>query len=661
MDDYSQSLINKWQTRHYFNAENDRYKNKKLIYNSFMRTNSFEFNPETIYSYIASDAYNRYLKMKGLNVLYLTGVNDLSNSSYLFAKKNNMDYLSTSKMFKENLDNLGLGYDSNYFLASSCKNLLSLSDDFFIRHFGKEINLVTKDIYTNEALNRYYNDFEIYFINDEAYSKYSDEPLVLNKVSSLTLKIDDIEEDIRKEIEKLDIDTCYKEEMLDTLQDYENAIISFNINKELHLDIELEQVELLAGISFIALNPSLMDVLPYIFEEEYDTCYKYMQNGYSDGVFSGYFAKNPLNYKDICIIISYNFDEAIHVGIPQINEKDYAFASEFGLDYNFVISNGKLINSGFLDSLSLIEARNKMLNVIKEEELGTIVKHFKTKEIIISNSMNSGAPIPLKTLNDKGYEVLEKEYLPIYLNRFNKIIFNKTPDINIELVNQTFNNIYQTSITKLYLQDENNYFESKDFASNINEVIYEEDILDEILFPIIFSIIDKQEYKKREYKILIDSKPSNNLINNINNLNINFISEALDKYKADDIRHYVLKHTKDTVYENMLYQLEASSIFLKDYYEKFSEGFAEDNFDLDNKIYNLVLSLDKYITALDMASFTKTLEFFFYKEFNLKKWTQNQSLIFTKLLSIVCPFITEKVFNEYFKSEDLLFEEWPTY
>lgn len=65
----------------------------------------------------------------------------MSNSSYEFAKLKNLDYLKLHESFKQNLDNMGIGYDPNYFLSSSNKKLINEADAYFLRHYDKEIKL----------------------------------------------------------------------------------------------------------------------------------------------------------------------------------------------------------------------------------------------------------------------------------------------------------------------------------------------------------------------------------------------------------------------------------------------------------------------------------------------------------------------------------------
>ena len=168
-EDFATKLISDWSSKHFFDAENDRYKKKKLLYNSFSKTNSFEFDPASIYSYVLTDVYNRYYKMKGLNVLYMTGLNNLSLSTYQFSKNHNIDYLLAGESYKKSIDNLGIGYDSHYFFNMSDKKIVSLMDEYFSRHYNKDIFYKEIEVYTTSIKDRYYNFFEISEENNKFY------------------------------------------------------------------------------------------------------------------------------------------------------------------------------------------------------------------------------------------------------------------------------------------------------------------------------------------------------------------------------------------------------------------------------------------------------------------------------------------------------------
>ncbi len=656
-------FIKETNTKHFFDAENDRYKKKKLLYNSFAKPNSFEFDSQTIYPYILADTYNRYYKMNGYNVLYMTGLNNLSFSSYQFSKNHNIDYLESGKKYREAIDNLNIGYDSHYFFNLSDKKIVSLMDDFFKRHYKKDIFYDNIDVYSTSIKDRYYNHFEIKEENNRFYSKYTNEELFKTKAKVFYLDIKKYEDKIREEINNLDLDLKYKNEILSLLGDYQNIVVPFNISKDLKLDIELSHPEYMAGISFIALNPKYMDVLPFVSEEEYNLVYKFMQNGYEDGKFSGLFCKNPLNYNDICIMISYNFEEAIHVGIPEISDIDKEFCNKFGLEYLLITSNNHLIHSDFLDGLTPIDARKTIIDAFSNEGACEVINHFRQDKIIISSTDETGAPIPFEITKDGfDYSVLESQYYPLLYNRFGKVIYGKTPSYPVELVNLTFNNLYQTSILRMFLQNKDNYYSFQDFLNYEEDFIYESELANEILFPLIFNIIDSNEIRKIKYHIMLEEYPDYQLINENNNLNIHFVSDVLTRCSRDALRFYILQHPNDTNFEESILKINKIDKFLEDVYTKYYEGFSDVNMELDNTMYDLVNDLTNDINNLRIDLYVSKLEYVFNNKIRNKKWTEDEALIYLKLLSIVCPFITEFLFENVFNQHNyIIFEEWPKY
>ena len=419
----------------------------------------------------------------------------------------------------------------------------------------------------------------------------------------------------------------------------------------------------MAGISFISLNPKYMDVLPYISEDEYDVVYKYMQNGYQSGKFSGYTCKNPLNYQDICIVVSYNFDEAIHVGIPEISDIDKEFSEDFGLEYTLITSSNHLIHSDFLDGLTPKEARDKIILEYASEGCGEIVSHFKNTKIVISSVDETGAPIPFEVIKDGfDFAVLDSEYYPLIYNKFSKVNYGRTPNRNVELINMTFNHLYQTSILKLFLANPNNFYNNEDFLNYEDEFIYKSELAYEILFPIIFDIVDDKVIRKVDYKIIEESYPDSQVINDINNLNIHFISDTLKDCTRDAIRFYVLQHPNDTNFEEILLKIRNIDSFLNDLLDKYQEGFIDVNMELDNTMFELVNELNGYISSMRLDLYVAKIEYIFNNKIRNKKWTEDEALIFLKLISIVCPFISEYIFRNIFNQRDyIIFEEWPRY
>ena len=104
------------------------------------------------------------------------------------------------------------------------------------------------------------------------------------------------------------------------------------------------------------------------------------------GVFTGAYAINPVNEKEIPIWISdyvlVSYGTGAIMAVPAHDERDYEFAKKFNLDIIPVIEGGDIIkeaytgdglhiNSGFLNGLNKEDSIKKMIEYLEENKLGT--------------------------------------------------------------------------------------------------------------------------------------------------------------------------------------------------------------------------------------------------------------------------------------------------
>ena len=116
-------------------------------------------------------------------------------------------------------------------------------------------------------------------------------------------------------------------------------------------------------------------------------------------------------------------------GCPAHDQRDYDFASKYKLEIINVISNnsskkkiteaytgdGKLINSEFLNGLSIISAKKRVIEEIEKRKLGTKKTFFRLKDWGISRQRYWGCPIPMIYLEDGSVVPVDKSDLPVEL------------------------------------------------------------------------------------------------------------------------------------------------------------------------------------------------------------------------------------------------------
>ena len=120
-------------------------------------------------------------------------------------------------------------------------------------------------------------------------------------------------------------------------------------------------------------------------------------------------------------------------GCPAHDQRDLDFANKYGLEVipvvkpdnveeeKFKISNtafvesGKLINSEFLNGLSVEDAKNKIIKVLEEKNIGQSKVNYRLRDWGISRQRFWGCPIPVIYKEDGSMDVVDENELPVKL------------------------------------------------------------------------------------------------------------------------------------------------------------------------------------------------------------------------------------------------------
>lgn len=150
------------------------------------------------------------------------------------------------------------------------------------------------------------------------------------------------------------------------------------------------------------------------------------------GCFTGSYATNPFTGKQIPIWIAdyvlAGYGTGVVMAVPSSDERDYKFATHFGLEIipvqegdktditkdNFDAKAGTMINSDFLNGLSVPEAINKTIEHVEEKGFGKSKVNFRMRDAIFGRQRYWGEPIPMYFKNGIPYPVAEED-LPVTL------------------------------------------------------------------------------------------------------------------------------------------------------------------------------------------------------------------------------------------------------
>ena len=176
------------------------------------------------------------------------------------------------------------------------------------------------------------------------------------------------------------------------------------------------------------------------------------------GVFTGSYAINPVNGKEIPIWISdyvlQSYGTGAIMAVPAHDQRDYEFAKKFGLDIIQVLEGGDIskeaftedgihINSGDLNGLNKQDAIDKIINWLEEKGIGHKKVNYKMREWIFARQRYWGEPIPIVFTEDNKIHVLADEDLPLILPELEDYKPSKSGASPLEKATDWVNTIFE--------------------------------------------------------------------------------------------------------------------------------------------------------------------------------------------------------------------------
>ena len=118
------------------------------------------------------------------------------------------------------------------------------------------------------------------------------------------------------------------------------------------------------------------------------------------------------------------------MAVPAHDERDWEFAKKFGMPIIEVVAgspvsveeavytdvaDGTLVNSDFLNGLSVAEAKEKIMNYLEEKGIGNRKTNYKLRDWVFSRQRYWGEPIPIVHCDKCGYVPIDESELPLQL------------------------------------------------------------------------------------------------------------------------------------------------------------------------------------------------------------------------------------------------------
>ncbi|MET9200569.1 leucine--tRNA ligase [Gordonia sp. NPDC003585] len=155
------------------------------------------------------------------------------------------------------------------------------------------------------------------------------------------------------------------------------------------------------------------------------------ENKEKTGVFTGTYATNPVNGESIPVFIAdyvlMGYGTGAIMAVPGHDGRDHEFATVFGLPIREVIGSeqgveseafvgdGPLVNSSFLDGLSVDDAKVKIVDWLESEGAGTGTVQYKLRDWLFARQRYWGEPFPIVYDEAGNAHALPESMLPVEL------------------------------------------------------------------------------------------------------------------------------------------------------------------------------------------------------------------------------------------------------
>tara|TARA_B100001093_G_scaffold517322_1_gene598557 strand:- start:1557 stop:4085 length:2529 start_codon:yes stop_codon:yes gene_type:complete len=456
-----QAIEKKWQKK-FANTKLYNNKGKKFYCLEMFPYPSGKIHMGHVRNYTIGDVVARYKFLKGFNVLHPMGWDAFGLPAENAAKSNNLnpeDWTKQNiKVMKDQLKLLGLSIDWDLEISTCDENYYKHQQELFIDFFNAGL-VSRKETYVNwdPAENTVLANEQV--IDGRGWR--SNAIVERKKLSQWFFNITKFSNELLKDLENL---PGWPEKVRLMQKNWIGKSIGCSINfkvfdQDKNIKIFTTRPDTIFGASFIAVSID-HEICKGINEDEEFKIFKEkcsrigtteeaLANAEKLGFKTQFFVEHPfIKDKKLQIYIAnfvlMDYGTGAIFGCPAHDQRDFEFAKKYNLEIIEVVrddkiktainslkepytGDGNLINSEFLNGLSVEKAKKIIIEKIEELKIGKKQILFRLKDWGISRQRYWGCPIPMIYLEDGSVVPVDKSELPIKLPRDVDLTFSGNP------------------------------------------------------------------------------------------------------------------------------------------------------------------------------------------------------------------------------------------
>jgi len=440
-----------WAKKNEFNTHDEPDKPKFYALDMFPYPSGQGLHVGHPEGYTATDILSRFKRSQGYNVLHPMGWDafglpaeqyalDTGNDPAEFTKKN-------IETFRRQINALGFSYDWNREINTTDPEYYKWTQWIFTKLYEKGL------AYEAEVPVNWVPELGTVIANEEVIDGKSERggyDVIRKPMRQWMLKITAYADRLLDDLEEVDWPESIKEMQRNWIGRSVGANVTFKVaGMEKDFTVFTTRPDTLFGATYAVLAPEHELVAQITTSEQKAAIDAYVEEASkkSDlnrtdlakektGVFTGAYAINPVNGKEIPIWIAdyvlASYGTGAIMAVPAHDERDHEFAKTFGLEIIPVLAGGNVeesaytedglhINSDFLDGLDKETAIEKMVAWLEENHVGKKEVSYRLRDWLFSRQRYWGEPIPIIHWEDGTTTTLPEDQLPLRLPKTDNI------------------------------------------------------------------------------------------------------------------------------------------------------------------------------------------------------------------------------------------------
>ena len=419
--------------------------------------------------YTATDIVARAKRAQGFNVLHPMGWDAFGLPAEQYALDTGNDPADFTelniKTFKRQIQSLGFSYDWSREINTTDPSYYRWTQWIFTKLYEQGL------AYEAEVSVNWCPALGTVLANEEVVDGVSERgghPVYRKPMRQWMLKITAYAERLLDDLELVDWPESIKEMQRNWIGRSEGSNVIFKIkDSDKEFTVFTTRPDTLYGATYAVMAPELPLVKEIMSNQQAEVVKAYIDSislksdldrtelaKEKTGVFTGAYAINPVNGKEIPIWIAdyvlATYGTGAIMAVPAHDTRDYEFAKKFDLEIIPVLEGGNVeeeaytedglhINSDFLNGLDKATAIAKMNDWLSENGLGEKVISYRLRDWLFSRQRYWGEPIPVIHWEDGTSTTVPENELPLLLPKTDQVKPSGTGESPLAVIDEWVN------------------------------------------------------------------------------------------------------------------------------------------------------------------------------------------------------------------------------